>query len=384
MMVYRQIIRKKLLIGSLCGVLALAACVDEPGGMLGSGNIKVVKLTAQTLPNAPVSPVASKAKKVSAPSQKTFSYKIGVGDVLKISMYTFKSDGEIQGIYPSGDYDSSNGAISVGKDGVISLPYVGDVMMLGRTQAEIRDTITSGLKKYFKRAQVDVRIIEYNSQRVVVTGEVATPGEQKLTVAELRVIAALAAAGGVTPQADLENAEIRRADGSVEAVDLMALYNRGDQSQNAVLQSGDTIYVPQNHRNKVFLAGEVVKPQSLPIPKGRLTLTEALMEAGGLEKVTAARSNIYVIRGGVGDLATQPPAAGSQEKIAQEQAALHATVYQISMEAPESYVLADQFALAPRDVVYVSARAITEWDRFISQLIPGSVQSILYGAMFNN
>ena len=47
---------------------------------------------------------------------------------------------------------------------------------------------------------------------------------------------------------------------------------------------------------KVFVLGEVLRPNSLTLRNGRLTLNEALSDSGGVNPVSADPRQIYVIR----------------------------------------------------------------------------------------
>jgi len=59
------------------------------------------------------------------------------------------------------------------------------------------------------------------------------------------------------------------------------------------------VLIPNVTDRKVFVLGEVARPQTLPLRTGT-TLVEALSSAGGLT-LNAKRSNVLVIRGGLGD-----------------------------------------------------------------------------------
>lgn len=347
------------------------------------------KLAIEDVPTIE-SPIALQKMRAPKPSE----YRLGVGDKIFISIYSASSgslaraEGMVR-VYPVREEYSGNSSqsdsIEVTQAGGIDLPYVGNIVLKNKTVAEIQKEIRKKAKKYFKNPQAEAKVVEYNSHRVIVTGEVAKPGEQKIQAKELTVLAALEAAGGATATGDLQNASIRQANGQQVVVDVLALLNNGDMNQNYVLQSGDALHIPTNHRNKVFLMGEVVKPEAQLISKGRLTLTEALNGASGLDKITASKSKVYVIRGALGEKDLQRKENASS-KIKHEPAATVVTpsiaVYQLDVNNPSAFVVADQFLLKPRDVVYVSEREITQWSRFISQIIPSSVQSLLYGALY--
>ena len=87
----------------------------------------------------------------------------------------------------------------VGPDGNIFFPLLGYVHVAGKTVPEIRAQLTRLLTKYVRNPQVDVRVIEFRSQKIYVMGEVNTPGLQPLTDVPMAVLDALNLAGGMVP-----------------------------------------------------------------------------------------------------------------------------------------------------------------------------------------
>lgn len=84
---------------------------------------------------------------------------------------------------------------------------------------------------------------------------------------------------------------------------------------------------------------------------GRLTLNEALGESGGINPVSGDARQVYVVR------------RNSTESV----------VYQLDANAPGALAMAEGFELHPKDVVYVAATSLVNWNRTISALIPGSL-----------
>jgi polysaccharide export outer membrane protein len=82
--------------------------------------------------------------------------------------------------------------------------------------------------------------------------------------------------------------------------------------------------------------------------KGRLTLAEALNETGGLEASVANPSQIFVIRGDY-----DAP-----------------NIYRLDAGSPDAILLATQFRLRPRDVVFVSTYRLAQWNRVMQQILP--------------
>ncbi|MBD2579800.1 SLBB domain-containing protein [Oscillatoria sp. FACHB-1406] len=141
---------------------------------------------------------------------------------------------------------------------------------------------------------------------VAVVGEVTRPGTHVMEATRASnpptVTRAIEAAGGIKPLADIRRVRLRRLTKTGEQffeLNLWELLQAGDLRQDAVLQRGDTIVVPQaTEQNpaeasllasatfaptaiKVNVAGEVVRSGVIELPPNS-TLNQALLAAGGI------------------------------------------------------------------------------------------------------
>jgi polysaccharide export outer membrane protein len=226
-------------------------------------------------------------------------------------------------------------------------PHVGNIPVAGKTLREIRELLTQRLASVIEKPQLDVRVVGFRGQKVQVTGEVVAPGTLPVTDVPLRVQDAIAQAKGFAPEADLRTVTLSRG-GTVFTLDLQALYEQGDVSQNWLLQDGDIVNVADRSRNKVFVLGEVRKPSSRVMVKGRMTLAEAIGDTEGFDPLTSNPGKVYVIRGSF----DRP------------------YIFKLDAKSPDALLLATQFQLQPRDVVFVSAHDLTRWNRIIQQIQP--------------
>ena len=160
-------------------------------------------------------------------------YTIGVTDVLKITVWR--------------NPDLSVEQVPVRSDGMISVPLINDVQAEGMTPEELRDVMSRELSEYITEPSVTVVVIGMNSRYVSVIGEVAQDTRVPLT-RDLRVLEAIAQAGGFGPFADKNDVRIvrRNADGteSEYRFDYDAYIRGRAPGTNIVLQHGDTIVVP--------------------------------------------------------------------------------------------------------------------------------------------
>lgn len=301
----------------------------------------VARLATETLP-APhqADPLAAEVA--------SYEYRIAPYDVLLVTVWDHP-----ELTTPSGQFRSpEENGVRVGGNGAMFYPYVGVVQVAGRTAAEVRKLLAERLTRVITNPQLDVRVVAFRGKRLQVAGEVVQPTTIPITDVPIRVQDAIALARGFTPEADWSNVTLSR-EGRVYRINLQALYERGDLSQNWLLKEGDVVHVGDRSQNKVFVIGEVRQPQSRLMNKGRMSLAEALNETGSMEASVSNVSKIYVIRGDY-----EAP-----------------SVYRLDASSADALLLAAQFPLRPRDVVFVSTYGLAQWNRVISQIMP-TVQSL--------
>lgn len=247
-------------------------------------------------------------------------------------------------------------------DGTIYFPYAGRIKVAGLDVARIREQLARRLDAVIPAPQLDVAVIAFRSQRVYVSGAVRSPGAQALTDVPMTVADAIAGAGGYGADADLQSATLNRG-GQPRPLDLYAFFFRGELAQNPRLQDGDVLNLPPRRDRKVFVLGEVAKPGSQVMPLGPLSLSEALADAGGLNPVSADAAQVYVFR-----------ASGHDPGV---------EVYQLDARNPAMLVLGDQFALRPRDIVFVDPARLTRFSRVVAQILPLASSLYLTSAAAN-
>jgi polysaccharide export outer membrane protein len=207
----------------------------------------------------------------SAPSAQT-SYVLGPQDVLNITVL--------------GESDLSR-KYTIEQDGSFTFPLIGRVTARGLTlrdlEQELRKKLIGG--GYLKNPEISVAVDAYQSQRIMVWGQVNDPGEYQLA-GDMTLLSALAKAGSITPSAGRHAVIVRAAkkgapegtEPEIVKIDLNDL-QAGNMALNIPLRDGDTINVPK--AQSVFVSGHVKTPGGYPVDEG-MTVLQVLSLAGGL------------------------------------------------------------------------------------------------------
>lgn len=296
-----------------------------------------------------------------------YAYRIGVGDVLTVTVWEHP-----ELTIPSGSFRSATeGGNEVKADGTIFYPYVGDIEVVGLTTTQVKAQIQDKLSSVINKPQVDVRVADFRSQRVYMSGAVSRPGILPISNIPLTLLEAVEMAGGLTENAAWSAVLLTRND-VTHKLSLRSLYEKGNWANNLLLQHGDLIHIPRNDAEKIFILGEVNLPQSIFMSRNGTTLAEALTTARGINESRADGKGVYVLRNA--DISTDKDGLP----------VYNATVYHLNASTAIGFMLADNFPLQARDVVYVAPAPITKWNRFLSQLLPSLIATDRIGDIERN
>jgi polysaccharide biosynthesis/export protein len=225
------------------------------------------------------------------PAFRNRPYQLGAGDQISIQVQRF----------PELNF---TGAIS--PEGIIVLPLIGTVNVRGLTVEEAQERLRERFTQFIKNPQVFASLLVQRAVVVTVTGEVARPGFYPLQTPQLP--AAIAAASGTTPTAELRAIRVRRTlpSGTVaeQIVDILTPLQSGISPPDLRLEDGDAIVVPYQQATpdrksdqdlasryslaavttpvQVTVTGEVSKPGFYTLPVGTGRISAALVAAGGV------------------------------------------------------------------------------------------------------
>ncbi|MBM7124771.1 polysaccharide biosynthesis/export family protein [Dyella flava] len=288
-------------------------------------------------------------------AEKSAGYRIGAADILAIGVVNHPE------LVPPDAPPMRNGndqpfGFVIDATGQLNYPYVGSLVVAGKTVEQVRSELTNKLAHYIRDPQVAVRVIGFRSKRVYIDGAVHTAGSQDITDVPMTLALALAGAGSIPASGDASTITINRA-GKVYPVNLPALARAGHGAQDIYLRDGDRVHVADRADNPVFVAGEVGQARAVPMRDGALSLGDALALSGSVSQVGSNPRGIYVVR--VRDNSDAPE------------------VFRLDAASPTGLALAGRFQLQSRDLVYVQTAGLMRWNRIMS-LLTSSTLSLYY------
>ena len=108
--------------------------------------------------------------------------------------------------------------------------------------------------------------------------------------------------------------------------------------------------MPDNSLSQVHVIGEASNPVSVNLSRKYIPLSVALAKAKGLNQSTSKGKDVYILR---------PKDSEGKPRI-----------FKSDMSSPTGYLIAGDFNLQSKDIVFVATAGVTSWSRFINQVIP--------------
>lgn len=219
-------------------------------------------------------------------------YVLGAGDMVRVIVYN------------SPDLATETRVTAAG---TMTFPLLGEVAVGGITAGEAEKKIAAALESggFLKQPQINLVVLQYQSQLVSVLGDVNKPGRYPLDRPS-RLTDVMAMAGGVTSNGS-EIVSVNSArDGKSERheYDLREWFIRGQLPHNPVIRGGDIIYVPR--APLFYIYGEVQRPGVFRMERN-MTVAQALAVGGGLNVRGTERGILITRRDAGGVLLTIKP-----------------------------------------------------------------------------
>lgn len=328
------------------------------------------------------------------PSQQQ-PYLIGVGDVIMMITPDVTSIVDaLDGLLAS---QNRQHRYTVQDDGAVSIPDIGRIVIAGLTLQEAEDAVFRQLIDKGLTASFSMEVSEFNSQRVSVVGAVVLPGIEPIALQPLYLDELISRRGGFTiSDASFVVIYLYR-NGSIYKLSDAELYNQ-DSLSKFLLKDGDRVVVKTTEeynnllglrqaarynvilenelnmearanasrsvqlklqygaipREYVYIIGEVGSQSRFTLPfEDKAVLADALLKSGGVSSLSGNPKQIYLLRGSFDNRDI-------------------ASIMALHLDATNAanFLLATRLELRPKDVVFVGAQPITNWNRVLNQLMP--------------
>src|ERR1700724_2152184 len=249
--------------------------------LVASCSLHLLAQTPVTQEPAQRAPANETAKPQSPRLLANSNVKLGVGDLIEISVFGVPDLSTKARISGSGD---------------VYLPLIDYVHLAALTTDEAQELIQKRLEDggFVRSPHVSIFVNESASQAITLVGEVNRPGAYP-AIGDRRLFDLISAAGGLTDKAG-RNVTIERRGDPGQEVELQLSANMAEDTQEHVdVFPGDTIFV--SRAGIVYVVGDVNRPSGFRIEDNTLTVLKALALVGGGTR-TSALSKTKILREG--------------------------------------------------------------------------------------
>jgi polysaccharide export outer membrane protein len=290
-------------------------------------------------------------------------HHVAPGDVLDVfiweappAMLFTSQTASTVGLTISGTNMTTLPAQTINNAGDINVPFAGMLHVSGLTLSQAAALITSRLRGKANQPQVLVELASNNTQDVTVVGNVAHSTEVPIDPGGIRLLRALALAGGVVQPVEETSIQLSR-DGHVAMLPLETILNNPDE--NIQLQAGDVVTA----FNKPFsftVLGATGRNDEINFKANGISVAQALALAGGPNDNLANATGVFLFRFESPAALSWPvpPSTLVQGKVP--------TIFQFDLNNPATFFAAQTFPMQDHDLLYVSNAGIVPVQKVLS------------------
>ncbi len=303
--------------------------------------------------------------------------RIGVGDTIEVSIFEAAAGGlfaqPVSTANTTGAHSATVPPQTVQQDGTITVPYAGQVEVVGKTTPEVEKLVVEKLTGKAIEPQAIVTIDTPIASSITLSGEGIRGARLPLSTRGDRLLDAIAAAGGILSPANETFLELTRGKKTVR-VPFQTLLNH--PKENIFARPGDTLTVIRYPLTFTAI-GATSRNSNIAFDALGISLEEAIAKAAGFVDERADPEGVFVFR-------YEPVAiARTYPGITPAQTALNLvpTVYLINMRDPGSLLLARKFSIHDKDIVYVSNSPINDLQKVLQLVSTVSSPAISVGEL---
>ncbi len=305
---------------------------------------------------------------------------IGVGDVLKITIFEAGADG----LFSTQDSKQTSLDVVVQPDGQAAIPYVGLVRFSGKTLEEARQAILAALKSKAVEPDVIVNSVNTASRNVTVSGAVGKSAQVPLSLIGEHITDVIAKAGGPVAQPYESYVTLVR-NGRTGTALLKSIIE--NPSENIYVQPGDQVFVTRDPRTFTLL-GAVKQNARVEFGANDLNLLEAVALGGGGNDSAVNARGYFLFRYEEPDIiAALIGNARFNQMLAKgmkaDKMGRYPLVYRFDMSKPDSLIVGQTFPIKSRDVIYAARHNAVDFNKFLS-IVSGPLSVVTQGVVVGN
>ena len=287
--------------------------------------------------------------------------RIGVGDRLQVSIFEAAAGGlfsqPVSTANTTGAHSATIPDQVVQQDGTITIPYAGQIDVVGKTTPDVEKTIVEKLTGKAIEPQAIVSLTVPIASNITMSGEGVRGARIPLSTKGDRLLDVIAEDGGISVPANETFLELTRGRKTVR-VPFQTLLN--NPKENIFARPGDTLTVVR-YPLSFTAVGATNTNANLTFDAMGISLEEAIAKASGFADNRADPEGVFVFR-------YEPIAvARSFPGITPAQAALNLVpvVYLINLRDPGSLLLARKFSMHDKDIVYISNSPLNDLQKVL-------------------
>lgn len=296
----------------------------------------------------------------------SFQQQLGVGDVIEISIWEAPpatlfgaSSGDSQTL-SSGNHVTTLPTQMIDANGMITVPFAGEVKAAGRTPSQLDQLIQQKLKGKANEPQVMAQLAKNSTSYVTVLGDVTHSARVELTPKGERVLDAIAGAGGVKQPLNKITVQVTRGD-KLESLPLQTVVD--DPRQNVPLHANDVVTAIFQPYSFTTL-GALGQTHEVTFEVQGISLAQALSRSGGLEDSRSDASGVYIFRFEAPDAlpwTNRPIKARADGKVP--------VIYRFNLKDPQSLFAIQNFMIDDKDLLYVSNAPVADMQKLFNIIL---------------
>ena len=317
--------------------------------------------------------------------------QLGPGDVISVSIY--ETGNGLFGERRLTDTANASGGnagstaealprIQVDRNGMITIPYAGQIHVAGQTTTAVQRIIEERLAGKTAQAQVLVSLMTNGSNVAYVSGDVKSPGRYPLSLAHENLLDMVALAGGPTHSPQDTVVKVNRG-GRMASTSLTRVQNIA--AENIPVEPLDRIQVDYLPRSYLSF-GATGKVAQIQFDAATLSLGEAVARVGGLDDNRANPEAVFLFRyeqpNSIYALGLAAPGTLPARPVAATPGAMPQGVpiiYKVNMRDPQTYFAIQQFSMQDKDMIYIANAPTVQIYKFL-QLIFSFASPVITGA----